>query len=164
MSSGNKAILLGESNIGKTSVIKQYISGEFNLESQETKGAKYFETKVVLADKTITLDIWDTSGQEKYRSLTKFFIKDAKVIILMYDITDENSFEELKDFWYISSKDSGATFFVVANKCDLSNKKVNDEEAKDFASKIGANFFSVSAKDNIGLSELFEKVGEAINK
>ena len=157
-----KAVLVGESNVGKTCVISQYVSNEFNSESQQTTGAKYFSKEIELADKSIKLDIWDTAGQQKFRSLCKLFIIDSKAIILIYDYTDENSFKEIKDYWYTTYKDYDAIFFVVANKCDLENKKVKDEEGKEFADSIGANFFSISAKDNIGISELFQKVGETL--
>ena len=89
-------------------------------------------------------------------------IKDAKAIILMYDCTDKNTFTEIKDYWYATYKDYAPYYFVVANKFDLENKKVKDEKGKELADIIGASFFSVSAKDDIGISELFQNIGETL--
>ena len=85
-------------------------------------------------------------------------------MILVYDSTNEKSFKELKEFWYNQVKDLKQILAIVANKCDLTEKKVKDEEGKEFADSVGAIFASVSAKENIGIKELFEKVGEAIKK
>ena len=112
--------------------------------------------------KSVTLDIWDTAGLEKYRSLAKIFFRDSNAVIIVYDPTDEKSFKELKEFWYCQVKDLNKVLAVVANKCDLDEKKIKDEEGKEFAESIGAIFASVSAKDNIGLSTLFEQIVQAI--
>ena len=158
-----KVVFAGETKVGKTSVIEQYVLGTFNPERESSSGGTYYEKEIKLSDNSlVSLDIWDLGGDQKYRSLMEFFFKDAKSIILMYDITNENTFKELKDFWNFTKKPPGANLFVVANKCDLEDKKVKDEEGEEFAKIIGASFFSVSAKDNIGISNLFEKIAEAL--
>ena len=95
-----KVVLLGESGVGKTSIISQFISGIFNSDSMSSLSAQYITQVVELKDinKVIKFDIWDTAGQEKFRALAKIFYKDAKVICLCYDISSRNSFVELKDF------------------------------------------------------------------
>ena len=158
-----KVVFTGESKVGKTSLITQYISGTFDSQIMPSLTAQFIKKEIKLPDNSlVTLDIWDVAGEKKYRSLSKIFTKDAKAIILMYDITDENTFKELKNFWYNENKDFGAILFVVANKCDLEDKKVKDEEGEEFAKSIGACFFSVSAKDNIGISNLFENIAEIL--
>ena len=158
-----KVVFAGETKVGKTSVIEQYVLGTFNPERESSSGGTYYEKEIKLSDNSlVSLDIWDHGGDQKYRSLMEFFFKDAKSIILMYDITNENTFKELKYFWNLTKKPPGANLFVVANKCDLEDKKVKDEEGEEFAKIIGASFFSVSAKDNIGISNLFEKIAEAL--
>ena len=160
-----KTVLVGESNVGKTCIISQFVLNKFDSESQPSNTAQFNSKEIKLADNTsITLQIWDIAGQTKYRAVSKIFTKDAKALILIYDVTNENSFKELKDFWYANNKNYGAKFFVVANKCDLEDKKVKDEEGKAFAESIGADFFSISAKNNIGLSQLFERIGEVLKK
>jgi small GTP-binding protein len=97
-----KVVLLGESGVGKSSIISRFINGIFEDNIPNTSGATYV-TKIMefpkFQNKTITFDIWDTSGQTKYRDLSKFFFIDAKAIILVYDITNKKSFDEIIDHW-----------------------------------------------------------------
>ena len=110
----------------------------------------------------MTLDLWDTTGMKSHRPLIKIFYKDTKAVILVYASTSESSFNELKEYWYNEIKSLNAIIAVAANKCDLNEKKVKDEEGKEFADSIGAIFASISAKNNIGIRELIQKVAEAI--
>ena len=160
-----KIVFLGESMVGKTNIISQFNEGKFDSNPQQSLTAQFFRKEIILTDKsTFTLDLLDTAGGEKYRSLAGIFFKVTKAVILVYDSTNEKSFKELKEFWYNQVKDLKQILAIVANKCDLTEKKVKDEEGKEFADSVGAIFASVSAKENIGIKELFEKVGEAIKK
>lgn len=99
---GCKVVLLGDSGVGKTCIISRYISGTYDAFSASTNGASY-ASKVVKYEgmnNQVSLEIWDTAGQEKYRSLAKFFYKDAAVVILVYDIACKASFDNLKNYWY----------------------------------------------------------------
>ena len=110
-----KVVLLGDSGVGKTCIISRYISGAFDQNSPTTNGASY-ASKIITLDnlaKTISLDIWDTAGQEKYKSLTKFFYKDAKVAILVYDITQKESYNNLKSYCYEQLKEFGSKDIVI---------------------------------------------------
>ena len=156
-----KVVLVGDSGVGKTCIISRYISGAFNQNSPSTNGASY-ASKLITFDelkKSISLDIWDTAGQEKYKSLTKFFYKDAAVAILVYDVTNRNSFESMKNFWYGQIQDFGSKNIILGvagNKCDMYDKEeVNESEGKAFAESIGAFFEITSAKNNTGINELF---------
>ena len=157
-----KVVLVGDSGVGKTCIISRYISGAFNQNSPSTNGASYASKLINFEDlkKTISLDIWDTAGQEKYKSLTKFFYKDAAVAILVYDVTNKNSFESMKNFWYGQIQDFGSKNIILGvagNKCDMYEKEeVNENEGKEFAESIGAFFEITSAKNNTGINELFE--------
>ena len=157
-----KVVFLGESNVGKTCIISQILEGKFDPDTPSSTGGKYFKKELSSPDKgNLTLDLWDTPGRNEFRSLTKLFYMDAKAVILVYDPVDKNTFKELKKYWYNQVKDLNAIIFVVANKCDLSNKKVKDEEGKEFADSIGAIFASISAKENIGISAFINKIVEA---
>ena len=156
-----KVVLLGDSGVGKTCIISRYISGAFDQNSPSTNGASY-ASKIIAFDnlnKTISLDIWDTAGQEKYKSLTKFFYKDAAAAILVYDITQKYSFENMKNYWYGQLQEFGSKNIILGvagNKCDMYDKEeVNENEAKQFAEKVGAFFGITSAKNNTGINELF---------
>ena len=163
-----KVVLLGDSGVGKTCIISRYISGSFDSNSASTNGASYASKKVEYKDinKTLILDIWDTAGQEKYKSLTKFFYKDAAVAILVYDISLKQSFENVKNYWYQQIQENGDKNMVLGiagNKCDLYEEEaVPEAEAREFASSIGAIFGLTSAQNNTGINELFQDAGKNI--
>ena len=162
---GCKVVLIGESGVGKTCIISRYISGTFDSNVTSTNGASYCSKNVKYENlgKNLLLDIWDTAGQEKYKSLTKFFYKDAAVAILVYDITRRESFDSIRDYWYGQVQENGSKNIVLGiagNKCDLyENEAVPEQEAREFADKIGAIFELTSAQNNTGINELFQNVG-----
>ena len=105
-----KVVLIGESGVGKTSIISRYISNTFSSVLMATPGANFTTKTVFLQDEkqSIKFEIWDTAGQEKYRALAKVFYKNAAVCILVYDITRRASFEELKKYWITELKANAA--------------------------------------------------------
>ena len=105
-----KVVLIGESGVGKTSIIARYITNTFRTQQLPTTGANFVSKMVILEDenKSIKFELWDTAGQEKYRSLAKVFYKNARVCILVYDITRKTSFEELKNFWVGEIKENAS--------------------------------------------------------
>ena len=162
---GCKVVLLGDSGVGKTCIITRFVSSSFEANINSTNGASYC-TKMVKYEelgKNLLLDVWDTAGQEKYRSLTKYFYKDAAVAILVYDITLKESFENLKEYWYKQIQDNGdknMVLGVAGNKSDLYEEEaVKENEAREFANSIGAIFGLTSAQNNTGITELFSDVG-----
>ena len=170
MENGNtksvKAVLLGESGVGKTCIIARFINNTFENNIMSTTGASYAGKTMAFEEfggQCIKFEIWDTAGQEKYRSLTKIFYKDAAVAILVYDITRKESYEELKNYWYNQLKECSPSNIVIgiaANKCDLyDNEQVSEDEARNFANEIGAVFKLTSASTNQGIEELFKGVG-----
>ena len=161
-----KVVLLGGSGVGKTSIITRFVSSTFNENHSATIGG-YFINKEIFIEKyniDIKLNIWDTAGQERYRSLTKFFYKDAKIIILTYDITRPETFVELKDYWFDQLKNIAMDNIVIGiagNKFDLiEEEKVREEEVREYASEIGASFRFTSALNNNGIDELFKELVE----
>ena len=103
-----KVVLLGDSGVGKTSIISRYISNTFSSQQLPTTGANFVSKMVLLEDenKSLKFEIWDTAGQEKFRSLAKVFYKNAAVCVLVYDITRKTSFEEIKNFWINEIKEN----------------------------------------------------------
>ena len=104
-----KVVLLGESGVGKTSIISRFINNVFGENISSTTGASYAGKTMTFDEfegKAIKFEIWDTAGQEQYRSLTKIFYKDAAAAILVYDITRKDSFLELKNYWYDQVKET----------------------------------------------------------
>ena len=162
-----RVVLLGKQATGKTCIIAQFINGSFDPGTISSLTAQFIRKTIQFADgRNITLDIWDTAGQEKYRAIAKIYYKEARAVILVYDITDESSFNEMKEYWYEQVKlfaRKDVIFAVAANKNDLNEeRKVSDEEGKKFADEIGAIFVSTSAKNADGIQALFDNVGQKI--
>ena len=160
-----KLVLLGESGVGKTSIISRFTKDTFNHEEISSSSAQFISKTIKVNEESIKFDIWDTAGQERFRALAKIFYKDAKVIILVYDIISKESFECLKKYWYKESSENSTAdiFFVVGNKSDLyENEQVSDEEGKKFAKEINAIFKLTSALSNTGIDRLFESIGKKI--
>ena len=160
-----KVVLVGESGVGKTSIITKFIDESFQEDQQSTTGGT-FSTKSVICDggKILKFEIWDTAGQERYRSLTKMFYKDANAAILVYDITRKDSFEELKNYWAEQIKESspeGIILVIAANKSDLfEHEAIEESVARDFAQQLGAIYITTSAKNSEGINNLFEEIAK----
>ena len=160
-----KVVLIGDSGVGKTSIISRFTKDIFNNEEMSSSSAQFTSKTIQINDQSIKFDIWDTAGQEKFRALAKIFYKDAQVIILVYEIINKESFEYIKNYWYKESSENSTAdiFFVVGNKSDLyENEQVTDEEGKKFAKEINAIFKITSALSNTGIDRLFESIGKKI--
>ena len=160
-----KIVLIGESGVGKTSIISQFVDQIFEDDLQTSTGGSFSSKTLTFNNgKTIKLEIWDTAGQERYRSLTKIFYKNALAAVLVYDITRKQSFEELKNYWIKQIKESAPENIILAiaaNKSDLLDREqVNEDEARNFAKENNALFYETSAKNSIGVNELFIGIGK----
>lgn len=118
--------------------------------------------------KTVNFELWDTCGQEKYRSLTQLFYKDSLIAIIVYDITNKKSYKEALNYWYQQVQDKGMKDILIVlcgNKSDLDkDKTVTEEEAKEWANIRHIKYFLVNAKDRNLLTDMFTQVGEAVIK
>ena len=161
-----KVVLIGESGVGKTSIISQFTKGLFNPDIMSTNGATFSTKKKEYKEenKTLSFEIWDTAGQEKYRSLAKMFFKDAAVALIVYDITSKKSFDEIKKYWMNLVKENGpkkVIMYIVGNKYDLLEQEaVKEEEAREYARNEKVSFWLTSAKDSTGIDELFDEIGK----
>ena len=158
-----KLIVVGETNVGKTSLIKQYIDNIFSEEKIATVGYDTITKEIAIEDRKIKLNIWDTCGQEQYRTINQMFVKNSKIALLVYDITQKDTFNELKNYWYTyitNSLGKNIIIGIAGNKCDLyESEDVKESEARQFAEEIGAIFELTSAQNNTGINELFFEVG-----
>ena len=158
---GIKITLIGNSGVGKTSIINQYIDQTFDEANAATIGANYSEKIITKNNKEYELNIWDTAGQEKFHAVGKHFYKDAYIVCLVYDITSQDSLEQLETVWYPDIKKYGEKYTILAvvgNKSDLyENDNLADENhAKEFAQSINATFMLTSAKTGDGIEKLFD--------
>ena len=159
-----KIVLLGDVGVGKSYIISKYIRNEFNENKAPTSGAYNYQKTIKIGDKEVLLELWDTAGQEKFRSLGKIFYQKAEAVCLVYDITNKKSFENLKNNWYEDLQQYGrkdVIIAVVGNKSDLyETEQVTEKQAKDFAEEKGAFFQLTSAECNAGINELFKYLAE----
>ena len=160
-----KVVVVGSSGVGKTAVVRQLIDGKFTEEGQPTIGVE-FKTYSLTADgDNIKLQIWDTAGQERFRSVSKAYFRNAVGAILVYDITNRSSFEELNN--WLNDLNSlaapNACIVLIGNKSDLTEERQIDEaEADAFAQRYGLTRLETSAKDGTGVKEAFARLGEGI--
>ena len=164
-----KVILLGESGVGaKTSLINRLVYNIFYDQVLSTAGASCSSKLIKLKNgKEIIINFWDTVGQEKYRSLTKFFIKDSDCVVLGYDITKKDSFENIKYFWYKCSQENVKTdlYYLIGNKSDLFEKEtVSEIEARDYAKENNMKFFLVSCCNDSGIKPFLNDLASKLIK
>ena len=156
-----KVILVGEMGTGKTSLINTAIGLSFQDKLPSTTTNSIVNKVMEIKGKKYSINLWDTIGQEKYRSLTKIFMKGAKVVIFVYDITNLQSFQEL-NYWFDCTKDiinEKIVMGIVGNKSDLFLKEeVKESDARELAKQKGFEFALTSAKDPLIFCEFLEKL------
>ena len=159
-----KVVFLGYTKGGKSNIISQYVHKRFIEQFNSTIGANYENKTIETQSGIVRFDIWDTAGQDKFKTLVRFFFKDGKIGIFVYDPYDRESFEKTQ--WYISEmkKKLGkkALYILCENKNDITGKEkdVPLEEASTFARKEKMEMFSVSAKTGDGIEDMFKVCGE----
>ena len=153
-----KIMVLGESKVGKTSLIKRYTKDQFGGVYLTTVGMDFQDKIIEIEDKKVRLQVWDTAGQERFRNVTKGYFQSSHGLLVVYDISDKESFEKI-NFWMEHIKNNApeeAKKILVGNKCDLANeRKVSYEEGENYAKKFNIKFFESSAKDGTNVKELF---------
>ena len=156
---GIKVILVGETGTGKTSLINSAMGKKFQDDHKSTMYCSYVNLKKVIEDKEYNLNLWDTIGQEKFRSLTKVFFKNSGIVIFVFDITDKPSFDDL-NYWYKTVDEELGDKPVkglAANKLDLfDNQAVDDNTIKDYASQKGIKFQYTTATNPANFNKLLE--------
>ena len=163
-----KCVLLGETAVGKSSIINRFISNSFKSDFSPTMVGCYSAKEVYFEEQKqkISFEIWDTAGQEKYRSSNKIYYQDAIIAILVYDITRKESYEALKNYWYVEVRDNSPKDVVIAivgNKSDKYEfEQVNEDEVKEFCKSINAIFKLTSAYLGEGINELFNMIGNQL--
>ena len=160
-----KCVLLGETAVGKTSLINRFVNDVFQENFVPTMVGCYSSKDIFYdkANRKIKYEIWDTAGQEKYRSINKIFYQDASIAILVFDITRKDTFETLKNYWLTEIRDNSPKDIIIAiaaNKSDLYEyEEISNDEVEEFANSINALYKQTSAKSGQGIKELFDIIG-----
>lgn len=155
-----KICLLGDGAVGKTSLVYRFIENRFSTDFKSTLGVNLLKRKVNVDDSTVSVQIWDLGGQEAYKKLRKLYLEGSQGGLVVFDITNRSSFENLND-WVTSFKESqpDAPMVLIGNKIDLvDQKKVNDDEAKQYATKNNMKYLSTSAKTGEKVEDAFKSL------
>ena len=162
-----KFIIIGDAAVGKSNLLVRYTSGQFKEEYQLTIGVEFGSNNVIIGDNTYRIQIWDTAGQENFRSITRSYYKNTACAIIVYEISNKKSFENISS-WIEECKNTAPKsilMVLVGNKCDLEdNREVTEEEGREFAEKNGMLFFETSAKTGKNVEELFKQSVKVIDQ
>ena len=160
-----KIVFVGDSAVGKTSIIMRYHNNAFSPENQSTIGAAFISKTVLSPYGSAVLHIWDTAGQERYRSLVPMYARGASIAIIVFDTSDPDSFSAVEDWVQKVKEDvtSDCKIFVAGNKCDLP-QNFNKEDVDEWSKKNDIQVIYVSAKTGDGVDTLFTTVIESLPK
>jgi small GTP-binding protein len=154
-----RTVTIGDSSVGKTSIVNKFIRGRFDPAEKNTVGALYDTFTEQIDGRGVEVQIWDTAGQEQYRSLTPVYFRSAAAAFLIFDLTNRASFDHLDD-WVESFRNSSsdrALLFLVGNKCDLDDdRKVTEDEAREWADRHNCPYNETSARSGSGVAPLFK--------
>ncbi|CAK84999.1 unnamed protein product (macronuclear) [Paramecium tetraurelia] len=154
-----KTVFLGSSNVGKSCIVKRIVNNQYDGKTEPTIGSSFLSKTININGEDITFQLWDTAGQEAFRALTKIYYRQSQIAILVYDITNKDSFRSLAR-WHEDLKENcdGKRMILAlcGNKVDLENDVVTYTEAKKFAVSINAELFLVSAKTGQGIEGLIQ--------
>jgi len=160
-----KVVLLGDTNVGKSSIALKFVENVFHEQGEPTTGSSFSIQTVQLKDRTVKFEIWDTAGQEKYRSLAQLYYQGAQAALIIYDITDKDSFANVK-YWVSElrgAKSGPVVIAIVGNKLDLeSQRKVPKVEAETFANSCDCIYEEISARTGDNIKDVFTAIGERV--
>ena len=150
-----KVVFVGDADVGKTQIVNKFMKNSFEEEYKPTTSVNYSQKEINFDEKNIKLELWDTSGQEKYRNLTNIFCRDFQLIVLVYAVNDKKTFENIQN-WVkdVRNINEDAKFLLVGNKCDLKDQRqVTYEKAQEYAKKNEMEFIEVSAKEGTNIND-----------
>ena len=162
-----KILTIGESNVGKTCILRRFVENKFSKIHLSTIGIDYRTKSLHVYGKEVKLKIWDTAGQERYHNITSQIYKGADGILLVYDVTEESSFIKIKDWMEQIITNIGGddiSIILVGNKCDIQERAISKESGQEMANSLKVNYYETSALNGTGINEAFEGLTKEIMK
>ena len=162
-----KILTIGESGVGKTCVLRRFVENKFLKNHLATIGIDFKTKTLNINNQEIKLKIWDTAGQERFRNITTQYYKGADGIVLVYDVTDEASYEKIRDWMeqiLANTQQEDIGLVLLGNKCDMEPRNVTEEMGKKMAEELKVSYFETSALNGIGIKEAFEQLTRDIMK
>jgi len=160
-----KLVFVGDSNVGKTSIISRFMYDHFDENYDATIGIDFLAKTHTVKEKTVRLQLWDTAGQERFRSLIPSYIRDSSVAVVVYAINNPASFQAV-DKWVDevrAEREEQVIIFIVGNKTDLeSSRRITINEGRNKAQNLSAHFMETSAKENDNINKLFDQIAERL--
>lgn len=159
-----KVVLLGDSGVGKSSLVQRLAKDEWNENQNSTVGASFFRYSCPVEDTTVNFDIWDTAGQERYKSLAAMYYRGSAAALIVYELPSHETFERAK-YWVreLATTSPETLILLVGNKSDMvGERSVSTEEGAAYAKELGVMFSETSAKDGTGVREIFEKLARQL--
>ena len=162
-----KVLTIGESGVGKTCVLRRFVENKFLKNHLATIGIDFKTKTLNINNQEIKLKIWDTAGQERFRNITTQYYKGADGIVLVYDVTDEASYDKIRDWMdqiLSNTQQDDIGLVLLGNKCDMEPRSVTEEMGKKMAEELKINYFETSALNGQGIKEAFEYLARDIMK
>ncbi|PRP86585.1 putative Rab5 family GTPase [Planoprotostelium fungivorum] len=162
----SKIVLLGDTGVGKTSLVLRYVEQRFATQQLPTIGASFLSRTIWVDDIRIKLQLWDTAGQERFRSLAPMYYRGASVALVVYHVCNRESFEMTKS-WIEELRSNNENHIIVAivgNQIDRTDRIVTEEEGRIYAESIEARYFETSAKKDVGVEDMFLQIAKELTK
>ena len=162
-----RLLIIGDSFVGKTSFLSRYARGTFNLTYLATAGFEFFTKDDEIDNKNVRIELWDSSGYEKFHSLTASSFSNAEGIMVMFDVTNPTSFENVRNWTesiktHLSSGINNIPVIIIGNKIDIVEREVKTEEAKKYCNDLGFKYYETSAKTGENVEYAFKKLAQQL--
>ena len=161
-----KIVLIGDTSVGKSCLLTRFADDQFSESYVTTIGVDFRFKTMIVCDKITKVQVWDTAGQERYRSITNAYYRGAEAIMIVFDMTNKDSFTHIQDWMEEIVKYTGKDVVIIvgANKSDLNDRNVKKEEMEEFSKKKGIKIFECSAKTGDGVENAFKYMVETLIK
>ena len=162
-----KILTIGESGVGKTCILRRFVENKFLKNHLATIGIDFKTKTLTINDQEIKLKIWDTAGQERFRNITTQYYKGADGIVLVYDVTDDASYEKIRDWMdqiLSNTQRDEIGLVLLGNKCDMEPRIISEEQGNQLADELKISYFETSALTGQGIKEAFEQLTRDIMK